>query len=1774
MRFKKRGGIFVFVLLGIFCIFNWENLISAFSGSGGGTSGSPYIITNCTQLQEMNDNLTAVYVLGNNINCSDTINWNSGAGFEPIGSGDSRETQFTGTFNGNGYNITRLYINRSSTEYVGLFGYMYTGNISNVNLINVNITGANYTGGLVGESDSSELIKNCSVSGIVRGADNIGGLIGEMLGGLVNNSYSTGNVSGNTNVGGLLGSSGGLTILNSYSTGNVSGNTNVGGLLGVSMGPDNTDVLNCHATGDVNANGSNVGGLVGDFIGVINNSYATGNVNSTGNQVGGLIGYMSTGEGSMNTNLFYSYSIGNVKGVNNVGGLIGHAYTSTASIEEEESSFLVINNSYSNGNVNSTGNNVGGLIGTISTSVAYEFSTASINIAKTYATGIVTSTGSSVGGLIGYISGDAYSVLYNYNSYSTGNVSGNTNVGGLVGYIDDATIGSVNSGYWSSENNPELNCAGHVYEGDEPPLTYTLSCNNITNNSELYNSSHSVYTTGSYKWNFTTVWSQRSNDYPIFKWQEGQSDTTDAAPNVILDSLAYQGIPINIYTNISGNMMLFVGEEVEIKGEVNDTDLANWTIILRNSSGIVNASLCFNTSAVAGDFCSWNTSLYCSGECENYTLILNASDNLGNTNSTIMENITIDNLPPVFSDDQQIIFENDSNNVTINVISRINISDNYLQGVDVVLLNEDNMTIVGWPSIGNESQGDDFGWAASGAYNETWGLEGFRINNTLSTSYYTYMQDVVAMIGCFKKNTTSGYDCGCAEGEDCGHPYYMYLIYNNSKEENTSNKPLLGVGSDLWCEDGSCIINTSIIENGISEFMFLKEIFHPATNEGDSNRTYENATEITLFNISENENQNLTMQSLSGNYRFMFSASDFMQMNNRIYEFFNIQAQSGVGIHKSLLNSNNTVGLTDIAKFLINVTNNGINNITNISLVDSYDIDINYSSASISPSRINYTNRSVYWDNIPVDIPLEGSYAIYVNFSSLHTAPSVSNMVEVTAYDNENNNFSGVDSIGFEIRDNVPPHIEFIDQTTTSSGNLSQNSIRANVSASDINSNLSNVIIYLYNSTFGIANSSTNSSINNGSIYLFVNFTNLADGTYYLNATANDSGGNPNWTETRVIVLDMHAPNIAIVSPTNTTYTNSSILVNITNSSDAAHVWWFNGTANLTYTSPITLNLSNDNYYFIAYANDSAGNLNQTNVSFKVNVEASVNQTPLSSDSNSSEWRMFGKYLNHTNWDGVSYYTVLGLNVATYTTGDVIFSSPAVANGYVYVGSQDHTLYQLNASNVSQLIANYTTGDVILSSPAVANGYVYVGSYDGNLYQLNASNVSQKIANYSIANDSIENYFESSPAIANGYVYVGNHDHNLYQLNASNVSELIANYTAGGFFSPAVANGYVYAGDYDNTLYQLNASNVSQLITSYPIENSIRSSPAVANGYVYVGGDVNTLYQLNASNVSELIANYTTGSYILSSPAVANGYVYVGSQDHTLYQLNASNVSQKISNYTTEGWVDSSPAIANGYVYVGSWDRNLYQLNASNVSQLIANYTAGNVIFSSPAVANGYVYFGSADNKTYQLNANNISLTDNDFNSPFISLISPENLVSSTTNAYNFTFNVTDNSIVSNCSLIFDGSIINILTSVNNTGGTNSMYNSSLSVAAHTWSVNCTDSPGNVGNSSTRTLTVTSSGTSNNHGGGGGGGGGGIIINKTTNATINVTTNGTSGNGITNGTEEGNLNGTTEETIEKPKTGDLETKKEKLDVIDILFLGVLIIIMIIVIYLFIQRNKE
>ncbi|MCK5773053.1 MAG: putative Ig domain-containing protein, partial [Thermoplasmata archaeon] len=262
----------------------------AFAG-GDGSIEDPYQISDVDQLQDMSSNLSAYYVLINDIDASATVGWNSGEGFIPIGTMTPLTDWFVGSLDGQGYNITDLFINRATTDFVGLFGVIGDAtSLSDIGLIDNNVSGKNMVGGLVGESVGT--ISNCYATGSVSGADYVGGLVARASR-PISDCYATGSVSGYDVVGGLVGSSDLLS--NCYATGNVSGRSEIGGLAG-----DNwDDVSDCYATGSVSGDNT-VGGLVGFTWDDVSDCYATGSV-SGGSSVGGLVGV----KGGLISNCFW-----------------------------------------------------------------------------------------------------------------------------------------------------------------------------------------------------------------------------------------------------------------------------------------------------------------------------------------------------------------------------------------------------------------------------------------------------------------------------------------------------------------------------------------------------------------------------------------------------------------------------------------------------------------------------------------------------------------------------------------------------------------------------------------------------------------------------------------------------------------------------------------------------------------------------------------------------------------------------------------------------------------------------------------------------------------------------------------------------------------------------------------------------------------------------------------------------------------------------------------------------------------------------------------------------------------------------------------------------------------------------------------------------------------------------------------------------------------------------------------------------------------------------
>ncbi|MEX2634361.1 MAG: GLUG motif-containing protein [Balneolales bacterium] len=315
----------IWLLTENYLALHWEDVIALepppFAG-GLGTEQVPWMVSNLQHLQEIENHLDSHFILTADIDAADTEIWNDGAGFSPVGV-DTTDS-FTGSFNGNGYVISNLTIDREEQENVGLFG-VNTGTITNVALEDAVITGNEQTGALAGENRG--VISGSYSTGEVSGLEMVGGLVGyNPNAGEIADSYSSANVTATqTAAGGLAGKNDG-TITESYAAGSVAsgevptegfGAIGTGGLVGVNS---SGMISSSYATGEVTVtNDFRAGGLVGynTSAGEIVNCYATGNVTGD-DRVGGLVG------GNRNdATITTSYATGVVTGGNRDGGVVG-----------------------------------------------------------------------------------------------------------------------------------------------------------------------------------------------------------------------------------------------------------------------------------------------------------------------------------------------------------------------------------------------------------------------------------------------------------------------------------------------------------------------------------------------------------------------------------------------------------------------------------------------------------------------------------------------------------------------------------------------------------------------------------------------------------------------------------------------------------------------------------------------------------------------------------------------------------------------------------------------------------------------------------------------------------------------------------------------------------------------------------------------------------------------------------------------------------------------------------------------------------------------------------------------------------------------------------------------------------------------------------------------------------------------------------------------------------------------------------------------------------
>ena len=244
----------------------------------------------------------------------------TGTDWTPIGNNSNNVKNNLGTFEGNNYTITGVYIN-AETNINGLFAF--SNAIQNLTIKDSFVKGNNFIGGIIAYSFG--VIKNChNKNTTVQGLEQAGGIIGVTKGN-VEKCTNNGVINGSTCIGGIVGYGiQSVIITGCTNNGTINGDNIIGGVAGYANA--SSSINECVNNGKINGNNNWIGGVVGsaDTSSSINKCNNNGFVEGK-SYTAGIVGYASDSTriiSCINKANITSTAGGNKEGI---GGIAGHA---------------------------------------------------------------------------------------------------------------------------------------------------------------------------------------------------------------------------------------------------------------------------------------------------------------------------------------------------------------------------------------------------------------------------------------------------------------------------------------------------------------------------------------------------------------------------------------------------------------------------------------------------------------------------------------------------------------------------------------------------------------------------------------------------------------------------------------------------------------------------------------------------------------------------------------------------------------------------------------------------------------------------------------------------------------------------------------------------------------------------------------------------------------------------------------------------------------------------------------------------------------------------------------------------------------------------------------------------------------------------------------------------------------------------------------------------------------------------------------------------------
>ncbi len=628
---------------------------------------------------------------------------------------------------------------------------------------------------------------------------------------------------------------------------------------------------------------------------------------------------------------------------------------------------------------------------------------------------------------------------------------------------------------------------------------------------------------------------------------------------------------VDFTTGTEDNSTTHSRDWIFVNVTVTETNEDTITFSLYNSTDIVNQTLYTDSTRTI----NW-TGL----PNEKYYYNVTINDTAGNSNSTETKTIILDTEGPQVSSLTESPTDPANYSESETYMFNATVID---PSLDIVWVdfNGTNYTAT---NIAGNIYNITLNNLAVGTYNYRWyANDSFSNLNGTENGTYTINQTTPSLNITFSPSDNESYGTQTtANGTGCPSQLTCNLYRNDTGEITPPDVATLGVGAYNYTYNTTG--NANYTSTSVSDILTI------------------NKETGVVYTYLDNNRSNITI-------------------NQQDYIWLNGTLETGQEGENITLYNNGTL-INESATEVSNLTqfnNTGLHNITT-----TYDGNENYTSAyetwwvnvlEIDTTKPNVSivypsnNTNTTNANINVNYTVSDNQAVdscwYSNSSGQYNY-SITNCENLTTqtwnqgnntviiYLNDTSGNENSSSVTFFV-DSINPTIQFVSPTETSGTSLGRNYIQVNVTASD--DNLDTITIRLYNSTNDLikTNISSSSPFN-------ITYSSLSGGTYYFNATVNDTLNNEASTETKNVTLVL--PLLTIIKPENETYlTNTSLLLNYIASYEDFVGYSLNLTeSNTTISGNTTFNVSTEGQHTLyLYANNSVGTTTK-NVTFTVNL--------------------------------------------------------------------------------------------------------------------------------------------------------------------------------------------------------------------------------------------------------------------------------------------------------------------------------------------------------------------------------------------------------------------------------------------------------------------------------------------------------------------------------------------------------------------------------------------